>query len=236
MGATGEIPPTPRRRGRPRAVPSTSNGDPRAEILAAAATLIARTGLSGASTRLIAREAGLQQPSVFYYFSSKDAIISELLDQVVEPTLHMLARIQRAKASPPASLFALTYYDTWNMVCTERNRGLIRVLPDLRRERFPAYWRKVEELYSGYQAIVAGGQRQAMFCDGDPVISAALIGSLVERAASLAADNPALATTSLVDEVVRAAIRTTLVRLSGLRKIEREGHALLGRSGGLSVR
>ena len=99
----------PRRRGRPRVVPSASGEDPRTEILAAAATLIARNGLSGASTRLIAAEAGLQQPSVFYYFPSKDAIIGELLDQVVEPTLQMLGRIQRARAPASVSLFALTY-------------------------------------------------------------------------------------------------------------------------------
>lgn len=236
MGATDDVPAAPRRRGRPRVVPSNSDGDPRAEILAAAATLIARNGLSGASTRLIAQEAGLQQPSVFYYFRSKDAIIGELLDQVVEPTLQMLARIQRAKAPPPVSLFALTYYDTWNMACPEGNRGLMRVLPDLRRERFPAYWRKVEDLYGAYQAIVAAGQRQGVFCDGDPAITAAVIGSVVERAASLAADDPALANTSLVDQVVRAAMRTALVRSSGLRKIEREGHALLEMNGGLPRR
>jgi len=217
-------------------VQSDSGGDPRSEILAAAATLIARNGLSGASTRLIAREAGLQQPSVFYYFPSKDAIIGELLDQIVEPTLQMLGRIQRAKAPAPVSLFALTYYDTWNLACTERNRGLIRVLPDLRRERFPAYWRKVEDLYSAYQAIVAAGQRAGLFCKGDPAIIASLIGSIVERAASLAAEDPALANKSLVDQVVHVAMRTTVVRLSGLRRIEREGHALLEMNGGLIVR
>jgi len=225
----------PRRRGRPRVVPSASGEDPRTEILAAAATLIARNGLSGASTRLIAAEAGLQQPSVFYYFPSKDAIIGELLDQVVEPTLQMLGRIQRARAPASVSLFALTYYDTWNMACTERNRGLIRVLPELRRERFPAYWRKVESLYRAYHDIVAAGQDAGVFRQGDAGVIASLIGSIVERAASLAAADSKLANEQLVDEVVHAAMRTTLVRVSSLPKIEREGRALLEMNDGLSA-
>ena len=48
------------------------------EVLDAAAAVIARKGYHGASTTDIAGELGFAQPSLYYYFASKDAALEEI--------------------------------------------------------------------------------------------------------------------------------------------------------------
>ena len=64
-----------RRPGRPRANRRARVGDPRQEILTVASRLFAEQGVGGTTMSEIAGAAGLQQPSVYYYFSSKEAIL-----------------------------------------------------------------------------------------------------------------------------------------------------------------
>lgn len=44
--------------------------------------------MAGASLRMLARKLGMSQPSLYHYFSSKDALVSEILDYSTE---HMLS-------------------------------------------------------------------------------------------------------------------------------------------------
>ena len=48
------------------------------EVLDAAAAVIARKGYHGASTTDIAGELGVSQPSLYYYFTSKDEALEEI--------------------------------------------------------------------------------------------------------------------------------------------------------------
>jgi AcrR family transcriptional regulator len=52
----------------------------REEVLEAALELIASHGVAGASLRRLAKKLGISQPSLYHYFSSKD----ELLTQIIE--------------------------------------------------------------------------------------------------------------------------------------------------------
>ncbi|HEV8548992.1 MAG TPA: helix-turn-helix domain-containing protein [Polyangiaceae bacterium] len=49
-------------------------------MLEAALELIAENGVAGASLRLLARHLGMSQPSLYHYFSSKDELVSAILD------------------------------------------------------------------------------------------------------------------------------------------------------------
>ena len=50
----------------------------RQQAIAAAASVFARKGYHGASTQDIARELGIQQGSLYYYFDSKEAALEEV--------------------------------------------------------------------------------------------------------------------------------------------------------------
>jgi len=56
----------------------------RAEIIEALYRCIVRGGLQKASTRAIAKEAGIQQSMLLHYFKTRDEIIEELVDKFVD--------------------------------------------------------------------------------------------------------------------------------------------------------
>jgi len=86
-------PPTRRSRG------ATSQPARREEVLETALELIAEHGVRGASLRRLAKRLGMSQPSLYHYFSSKDALIAAILD---DSTARMLGA--RSRIEPPRSV------------------------------------------------------------------------------------------------------------------------------------
>jgi AcrR family transcriptional regulator len=74
-----------RKRGRPRLTPGVESGDQREKILHAAAQLFITQGYAGTGTREIAAAAGLEQSSLYNWFSRKENILAELLDRTSSP-------------------------------------------------------------------------------------------------------------------------------------------------------
>ncbi len=80
--------------------PRGSGARLRGEIVAAAATLIARTGSDQAVTlRSVAREVGISAPSIYGHFSDRDAIVEAVVSESLEQ-LH-LAVADAVSAHPP---------------------------------------------------------------------------------------------------------------------------------------
>jgi AcrR family transcriptional regulator len=80
-------------------------------IIAISASLFARWGYHGTSTRRIAAEVGIQQPSLFHHFPSKKAIMEELLSLNYLRPQSMLDWLLAQDASPDTRLFAFIVAD-----------------------------------------------------------------------------------------------------------------------------
>jgi DNA-binding transcriptional regulator YbjK len=61
-----------------------SSGDRREELVSAALRVIARDGVTGATTRAIVAEAGMPLASFHYAFDSRDALMRELIATVID--------------------------------------------------------------------------------------------------------------------------------------------------------
>lgn len=57
------------------------------EVLEAALELIADHGVAGASLRHLAKKLGMSQPSLYHYFSSKDELVSRIIQHSAERML-----------------------------------------------------------------------------------------------------------------------------------------------------
>jgi len=82
------LPPPPSDTASPSAAPR-ANAHPRGEdtrlrILRTALEVFAAEGYEGASTRLLARRAGVNLPAIQYYFGSKEGLYSAVVDQIAE--------------------------------------------------------------------------------------------------------------------------------------------------------
>jgi AcrR family transcriptional regulator len=67
--------------------PASSAPDTRERILRVTSRLILSHGYGGTSTRAIAAQVGIRQPSLFHHFESKRAIVQELLERDLQPAL-----------------------------------------------------------------------------------------------------------------------------------------------------
>lgn len=82
---------TPRRPGRPRGKkPGTAN---REQLMDIALTLFARDGAARVSLNAIAKEAGVTPAMLHYYFSSRDALVTQLIEERFMPLRNHISRI-----------------------------------------------------------------------------------------------------------------------------------------------
>lgn len=132
-------------------------GNTRDRILEVTAQLLAGRGYHGVSTRDIAEQIGIRQPSLFHHFASKQAIFAELLDRNLLPAV---ARVKTFAALPgPAAprLCAYLVDDLRDLAASPVDvRGLYVTEmfenPDLAPQR--ESW---NELGVGVRAMVADG-------------------------------------------------------------------------------
>jgi AcrR family transcriptional regulator len=170
----------PRPLGRPRAVPSLSGGDPREEILDAAAALFSTIGYTTTTTRTIAEAVGLRQASLFHYFARKEAILAELLDRAVRPTLDLIPELRRADLAPDATLWALVRIDVELLCRGPNNRGALFLLPEARGPQFASFWKARHRLFSFYRRQVLTGIERRAFPEADPTYAPDMVYGFVE--------------------------------------------------------
>ena len=84
----------------------------RERILVKSAELFAAKGFFGTATRDIATAAGLQQPSLFFHFASKQAIADELLAYSLTRPKKFAGRLVKESGSAAARLYAYISFDT----------------------------------------------------------------------------------------------------------------------------
>ena len=100
-----------KRRGRPRAA-STHRDEQRAAILSAAARLFREQGYDKVSMTAVAREVGLKQSSLYYWFKSKEQLLDEVLVDGFN-SCSFKGAIFRAQGVPAAQrLYALLFRRT----------------------------------------------------------------------------------------------------------------------------
>ena len=127
----------------------------REEVLETALTLVSEHGVAGASLRKLAAELGMSQPSLYHYFSSKDELVSAVVEYCAEKMLASALDLpppQRREDIPRYAMQAVV--DLWS---TERHPRFVRfmfvVALESRENR--AFIQRVfeERLYPGFTLL-----------------------------------------------------------------------------------
>src|SRR5271154_5497577 len=109
--------------GRPRSSGSTSRfRAPRDEIVSVATQLFADQGFDLTTMSEIARAAGLQQSSLYYWFNRKELILQAVF-AVNRTPLEFIERIGAGSGSPALQLYPLIRVDTIQL-CEAPGDGL----------------------------------------------------------------------------------------------------------------
>jgi AcrR family transcriptional regulator len=207
--------------GRPRVSPRSSAGDPREEILAAAADLFCTAGYTATSTRAIAQAVGLRQASLFHYYSRKEAILAELLDRTLGPALDLTRRLGEAELGAEAALWVLVERDVTNLCSGPHNLGALQLLPEAHASQFAWFWSRRQQLIDFYHRQIHDGADAGLFPFGALPYAPDLVFGLVE---SVITASPAVrADRDVPASVADAALRILGVPLVRLGRAHRNG-------------
>ncbi|NYV76669.1 TetR/AcrR family transcriptional regulator, partial [Streptomyces sp. UH6] len=217
--------PTTRRVGRPRVQERPAGGpEPRDEVLAAAAELFTVHGYTATSTRTIAERAGLRQASLYHYFDGKEAILADLLEGTVRPSLEVAGGlVSRTEAPAEARLWALCHSDAALLCDGPHNLGALYLLPEVDTERFAGFHRLRSELKSCYTDLLAATAPGAVLGPEDLALRADLVFGLTESVILIRRADPARVPGALAAATADAALRVAGVPQRSLERLRHEG-------------
>jgi TetR/AcrR family transcriptional regulator len=154
--------------GRPRVSGTPSQGDsPREEIIAAAARLFAERGFGQVTMGDIAEAAGLQGPSLYYWFKRKDLILQAIFS-VDRAPLEFIERIgPRERQLSAVTLYRLIRFDAYQLClspCDVNEVARLASEPGL----FPEFWTYRHRLHEWVSRLIRSGIADGVFVEVDP--------------------------------------------------------------------
>lgn len=115
----------------------------------------------------IARAAGLQQPSLYYWFRRKELILQATL--VVNRTpLEFIGRVGAGSGSPALKLYRLLRYDTYQMCQSPIDFNEIERLAENQPEDFIDFWTDYTRLHEWVAVLVMAGIDEGELIEVDP--------------------------------------------------------------------
>lgn len=162
--------------------------DTHRRLLEAAARVFAQSGLEGATTREIAREAGVNEVTLFRHFQSKERLLTAVLQRTFATQEETLPASQTAASAPAAESedfrTGLRRYARGYAELLQSNILLVRTLIG-EIHRHTGHEKQVLKgifwpLKADLIALIRGARdRGSVRADIDPVIAADLLGGMI---------------------------------------------------------
>ena len=156
------------------------------QILKAAVTAFARSGLKDTSMNDIVRESGLSKGAIYWYYKSKDEIIAELLNEFFDPEDIQKVEVMLSTGTPLQKIEKLVEYMIDEMNQMRRFRPVIQELfvlafrdEKIRRMTKTNFQASVDLL----QGIIEEGIKSKQFRRVDPYQVTLAIFEIIESTA-----------------------------------------------------
>ena len=182
----------------------------RKRILAEASALFAQKGYHGTSTREIAGAVGIQQPSLFHHFNSKEAIMSDLIDFDLDEPLAVAEREAAAAGSPALRLFRYLAWDVEYLCRSPYHLPPVHLM--LSDPVFAVAIERYGRLVEARESLIREAIEVGEFIDVDPSFAQHaivwMIGGTVAEADELTAAEARETADRLASFAVRAMLRS----------------------------
>jgi AcrR family transcriptional regulator len=202
--------------------------------------LFAERGVQGVTMAEIAERAGLQQPSLYYYFRSKIDVLRHILDDVNRIPLSIVERARAASGTPVAvRLFWLVQQDVLALCRFPFDINEVHRLSASNPDEFDRYWVERQHLNDEVEALIGEGIAAGELRDVDPRLAALTLlandeatqnwfrpvagRKLAGRTDAALGDYTA---EEIADTVAEAALRCLLVRAASVDAIRARAAAL----------
>jgi TetR/AcrR family transcriptional regulator, cholesterol catabolism regulator len=129
---------------------SKSFEDKKREILEVSVEIFSERGYRATGLRDIAERVGLRQPSLYHYFPSKEVILIELYEQVMEDSIQAVSSIAE-KGLEPDVAFRQVLEERIRYMCL--NQRLVRIFFEEEAELPPQLTKKLRRRQREYEDI-----------------------------------------------------------------------------------
>ena len=180
----------------------------RERILREASVLFAQKGYHGTSTREIATAVGIQQPSLFHHFESKDAIMSELIDFDLDEPLAVAEREAAANGSPAMRLYRYLVWDVDYLFRSPYDLSPVQLM--LADPVFAGAVERYGRLVAARQSLIREAIEAGEFLDVDPAFAQQAIVWMIRGTIADAGDQTAEQDYETAERLASFAVRALL--------------------------
>lgn len=150
----------------------------RERILVEASRLFAVRGYFGTSTRDIADAVGLQQPSLFFHFVTKQAIVEELLSYSLEEPTRVASSLLQLPEPAAVRVYRYVWFDTQHLLQSPYDLTGVHGDDLMDAPEFVTWKRKAQRLRRYIQQMVKQGHIDGSLRPGDAKLTQELISGL----------------------------------------------------------
>lgn len=189
-------------------------------ILLSASRLFATRGYLGTSTREIAAEVGIRQPSMYSHFTSKQAIAEELLRRDLSAGIEALERCIALGGSPDEQLYRYLVWEVGHVRDALFDLRALYLGEILELPEFEEGRRLLAVYDELLVSIVRRGVTEGTFTDVDVAFAKQAIDAIVNEAIRGGVDvrhDPDQAASFVVRALLRAPSRLSAVRAAAHR-------------------
>jgi AcrR family transcriptional regulator len=180
----------------------------RQRILREASALFAQKGYHGTSTREIATAVGIQQPSLFHHFESKDAIMSELIDFDLDEPLAVAEREAATGGSPAVRLYRYLAWDVQYLCQSPYNLSPVQLM--LSDPVFAGAVERYRRLVGARQSLIREAIAVGEFIDVDPAFAQQAIVWMIRGTIADAEEQTPTQARDTADHLASFAVRALL--------------------------
>ena len=94
-------------------------------VLEAAAKVFSERGFAGASLGDVAKDLGISRPALYYYFSSKEEILSSLVDEVSVKSLKSIEDIRGKDLGPVSKLHDMIHSHLLFLILSHKSHDIL---------------------------------------------------------------------------------------------------------------
>lgn len=180
-------------------------------VLEAAAKVFSEKGFSGASLSDVAKDLKISRPALYYYFSSKQEILSSLVDEISVTSKRTIDEISAKETDPVTKLHEMTYKQ---LLFVMRNRlsylVVVKAEEEFVEETLELNLAAKKAVLTSFQKVIAEGIEQGLFRKVDPAVAALGLIGMCSWCAWWFKDDGRLPDTEVAEQLTRMALASLI--------------------------
>jgi AcrR family transcriptional regulator len=155
--------------------------DTRQRILIEASRLLALHGYRGTTTRDIAAAVGISQPSLFFHFPTKRAIVEELYRFDLIPALRGFENLMAGDGTPGAKLFAMIAGEVHREMDSPYDMRAYISFEALNDPDLAPFRDLLQQFDALTSELIRSGQASGQFLEVDPWLALQMVSGFLAR-------------------------------------------------------